>query len=65
MEGLDTDLFELPQYQQLAALVFAIEKHYPNIIRQRITGHSDIAAGRKTDPGVGFDWTYFESLMGS
>jgi len=30
--------------------------HYPGIATDRIVGHSDIAPGRKTDPGPAFDW---------
>jgi AmpD protein len=30
---------------------------YPAITRERIVGHSDVAPGRKTDPGASFDWS--------
>ncbi|MDE1063387.1 MAG: 1,6-anhydro-N-acetylmuramyl-L-alanine amidase AmpD, partial [Pseudomonadales bacterium] len=30
---------------------------------KRITGHSDIAPGRKTDPGASFDWERFRTLI--
>ncbi len=55
LEGTDTDLFEEKQYQQLNLLISALKKTYPQI-STNITGHSDIASGRKTDPGTGFDW---------
>ena len=55
LEGTDTAPFEDSQYQQLAQLITALQTTYP-AIADRITGHCDIAPGRKTDPGTGFDW---------
>ena len=55
LEGTDTDAFEDAQYQKLEQLVAALRNTYPDI-SDNITGHSDIAPGRKTDPGTGFDW---------
>ena len=38
-------------------------QEYPNLVFEKIVGHSDIAPGRKTDPGPFFDWgKYRESL---
>jgi AmpD protein len=63
LEGTDTDSFENAQYESLVELVTALCKHYPSITTQRIAGHSDIAPGRKTDPGSGFDWDRLSSLL--
>lgn len=53
LEGTDSQPFTNAQYSQLNTLLAALQAAYP--IRA-ITGHSDIAPGRKTDPGSGFDW---------
>ncbi len=55
LEGTDTDPFEETQYKKLSQLIIALQTTYPETT-DRITGHSDIAPGRKTDPGTGFDW---------
>ena len=53
LEGSDFEPFTDAQYQQLAALTRALQVSYPIT---DIAGHSDIAPGRKTDPGPYFDW---------
>lgn len=63
LEGTDNSDFEDIQYQQLADLILSLEKSYPKINRKRLTGHSDIAPGRKTDPGTGFDWDKLNTLL--
>jgi AmpD protein len=56
LEGTETIDYTEQQYVQLVAVISALLKAYPNLSTQRITGHSDIAPGRKTDPGASFDW---------
>lgn len=65
LEGTDELPFSDAQYQSLAALSAAALRSYPAITPERIVGHSDIAPGRKTDPGPGFDWPRFRALLGT
>jgi len=62
LEGTDTDTYEEAQYDKLAQLVRALKLAYPSIA-DNITGHSDIAPGRKTDPGSGFDWEKLQAYI--
>jgi AmpD protein len=63
LEGTDTLPYETVQYSQLAALTRCIMAAYPAITQDRIVGHSDIAPGRKTDPGEAFDWELYRKLL--
>lgn len=56
LEGTDEESYTDQQYQVLGEVTAALRQHYPAIAKDRITGHSDIAPGRKTDPGPAFDW---------
>lgn len=59
LEGIDTDTYTEAQYRALADVTSAIMEAYPGISTDTITGHSDIAPGRKLDPGPGFDWQHY------
>ena len=61
LEGLEGQVFEPRQYQQLAKLCQALRAHYP--IRH-VAGHEHIAPGRKHDPGAGFDWSVLRNTLG-
>lgn len=63
LEGTDTGPFEPAQYQALAQVIHCLLRTYPSLSRQQISGHSDIAPGRKTDPGTGFDWGRLNRLL--
>ena len=57
LEGSDDIAFTDNQYAQLLAVIALLKQVYSAITNSRIVGHSDIAPGRKTDPGPCFDWT--------
>jgi AmpD protein len=60
LEGTDTLPYSGAQYAILARLLKALYRRYR--IRH-VVGHSDIAPGRKTDPGPAFDWSRLARLI--
>lgn len=56
LEGSDEVAFEDRQYAALARLTRVLRRNYP---LRGVAGHSDIAPGRKTDPGPHFDWARY------
>jgi N-acetyl-anhydromuramoyl-L-alanine amidase len=63
LEGSDEMPYEASQYASLARLVRALLAAYPQLSPARLVGHSDIAPGRKTDPGGAFDWQGLRALL--
>jgi N-acetyl-anhydromuramoyl-L-alanine amidase len=63
LEGTDTQPYEDVQYERLAEAVAALCAAYPRLSPARLVGHSDIAPGRKTDPGPAFDWPRARRLI--
>jgi AmpD protein len=63
LEGTDMLPYEPAQYGALAEIVAALCAAYPGLSPDRLVGHSDIAPGRKTDPGPAFDWPRARSLI--
>jgi len=63
LEGSDCDNFTDHQYQALIDVTRQLMNEYPDIKKNSIKGHSDIAPGRKTDPGDRFEWTRYLSKI--
>jgi AmpD protein len=63
LEGSDQVPYEPVQYRRLAELIVALVNAYPSLSPERIAGHSEVAPGRKTDPGEAFDWMRLRALL--
>jgi N-acetyl-anhydromuramoyl-L-alanine amidase len=63
LEGCDCCAYTDQQYEQLVKVIKLLQQAWPLLTQDRIVGHSDIAPGRKTDPGPLFDWKRLHSLI--
>lgn len=63
LAGADQIPYTGAQYESLVRVTKAIQAEFPLIGNSNIVGHSDIAAGRKTDPGDSFDWSRYKTLL--
>lgn len=63
LEGTNDMPYTEAQYDQLSAVTTLLLQKYPKITFPRIVGHSEIAPGRKTDPGPHFDWEEYVSQL--
>ncbi|HED17604.1 MAG TPA: 1,6-anhydro-N-acetylmuramyl-L-alanine amidase AmpD [Gammaproteobacteria bacterium] len=65
LEGTDDTRYTDQQYSCLAGLIQCLLDACPGLSAKDITGHSDIAPGRKTDPGEYFDWPRLRQMIES
>ncbi len=63
LEGCDEESYCDSQYETLAAVTEMIRHRWNKISKDRIVGHSDIAPGRKTDPGPAFNWDHYLAMV--
>lgn len=63
LEGTDMLPYTDAQYAALGWLIPVLRRAFPLIAEDAVVGHSDIAPGRKTDPGPSFDWRRLRAAM--
>ena len=63
LEGTDDNKYTEDQYRALIDITKELMLVFQDIKKENIVGHSDIAPGRKTDPGKAFDWHYYLSNL--
>jgi len=63
LEGEDDTPYDDRQYPALATVLDTLFAAYPPLSARRLAAHSDVAPGRKTDPGPAFDWLRLYDLL--
>lgn len=63
LEGTDERPYTQLQYRRLVMLSALLLRAFPDITPARIVGHSDVAPGRKSDPGPAFDWPRYRQAL--
>ena len=63
LEGTDDIAYEPIQYEVLNDVLEALTSSYPDLTKERVAGHCDIAPGRKTDPGKSFNWEKLKQML--
>jgi AmpD protein len=63
LEGTDDTPYEAEQYRELGRVLLALCAGYTSLSLDRLVGHSDVAPGRKSDPGESFDWPRLRAML--
>ena len=63
LEGTDDIAYTDAQYAQLVELIAALIEAYPSLSPEHLVGHSDVAPGRKSDPGPYFEWARLRARL--
>jgi AmpD protein len=63
LEGTDDRPYTAAQYRRLVTVIRLLRRGFPSLAAAPVVGHSDVAPGRKTDPGAAFDWPRLRRLL--